>query len=149
MARRTGRLASPLTLALAAALLAALSLSGAPQYAPTAVSQLAPDGRRVAIAALEPTAESEVSPLAGRAPYFLIFEGGVGLIDAIANDFAQEEKTAGARAAYLVSAMGVDCLVAGEVGPRMDSVLRAEDVCFVTARGQAEAVAARLLARGM
>ena len=103
----------------------------------------------LAVATLAPSLNAEVSPLAGRAPYFVVFGPGTTLVEWVENDFAQDEKTAGARAAYLVSSLGVDCLVAGEVGPRMHSVLSAEDVCFVASEGRAADAAAELLASRM
>ena len=46
-------------------------------------------------AALGTDAQSRISPVGGRAPYFLLFEAGEGLVGTVVNDYSDHRKTAG------------------------------------------------------
>ena len=139
MSRATSWIARPPSLALAALCLVFLSPVGeSPGSSPQ--TWICPaGGDRVAVAALGTSSDTEISAIAGRAPYFLIFES-TDFLEVVANEHAKLDRGAGARAAYRLSDLEIDCLVAGEAGSRMRAVLAAEGIEFSVAEGEAAAV---------
>lgn len=140
-------LASPPSMALAALGLVFLSPVGNSPEISDASSPCHPAGNRIAVAALDASRDTEISVLAGRAPYYLVFESSA-LLEIVTNQYAEADRGAGQRAAYRLSDLGIDCLVAGEVGPRMSSVLAAEGIAFSPASGEAAAVILEALELG-
>lgn len=109
---------------------------------------LCPEGDgRIAVAALGMEPDTEISGIAGRAPYFLIFESRQ-LQEILPNEHANTERGAGTRTAYWLSDLEIDCLVAGEVGSRMRAVLDSEGIAFALAEGEATAAISPLRGPG-
>lgn len=145
MQERSRRLAAPPTLGFAALLLTLSALGGRHVEAPLADSPCGHGGDRIAVAALGDHPSTEISALAGRAPYYLLFETDSSGIEVVPNGFSREERGAGANAAHLLSTLGVDCLVAGAVGPKMRAVLDSKGIAFYNSEGHAGAAVADIL----
>jgi predicted Fe-Mo cluster-binding NifX family protein len=101
------------------------------------------DGARIAVASLSASGDAEISAIAARAPYYLIYQSSE-LLEVLPNEHANTEGSAGPRAAYWLSDLEVDCLVAGDVGSRMRAVLASEGIAFATAEGEAATVVSRI-----
>ena len=100
---------------------------------------------KIAVATLEKDEKSEVSPVAGRAPFYLIFEGKK-LIKALKNPFRFGGGGAGFGVAKMLANEGVNLVVCGKAGPNMQMALdqngiKAKFVTGKTAKQVVEKVA--------
>ncbi len=86
---------------------------------------------KIAIASEGPTENDMVSPITGRAPYFLIFEGEK-LIKSVKNPFAFGGGGAGFGVAQMLSNEGVEVLVSGRVGPNVQAFLESKGIKMVS-----------------
>ena len=73
---------------------------------------------KIAIASTGKDAESEVSPISGRAEYYLLFEDGK-LVKTISNPFRMGGGGAGPSVAQMLHNEGVEKVVSGRFGPKM------------------------------
>ena len=85
---------------------------------------------KIAIASLKDDVNSEVSPQAGRAPYYLIFDNKE-LIEAWKNPFTIGGGGAGPAVARYMSEKGVEKIVAGNLGGNMESALTSHGIEFI------------------
>ena len=72
---------------------------------------------KICISATGPTEDSQVSPVFGRCPYFLIFDEEEGKFAAVKNEALQVARGAGIAAAQKISNLGCQVLLTGNVGP--------------------------------
>ncbi len=77
---------------------------------------------RIAIASEKDDVGSTVCPTAGRAPYYLIFDGSE-LVKSIKNPFAVGGGGAGFGVAQMLANEGVDVVISGRFGDNMISSL--------------------------
>ncbi|MFO7570556.1 MAG: NifB/NifX family molybdenum-iron cluster-binding protein [Smithellaceae bacterium] len=95
------------------------------------------DNSRIAVVAQGNTPEAEVSPVAARGPYFLIFDGKDVFIEALANP----HQNAGGSASTLVvdelSGKGVTKIIAGDFGNKMITALKARRISYLKFKGTA------------
>ncbi len=89
---------------------------------------------KIAIAADSDNENSNVSPMGGRAPYYLIFEEGK-LIDTIKNPFAVGGGGAGWSIAHMLADKGVQLVILGKIGPNMASALAEKGIQIKVATG--------------
>ena len=82
---------------------------------------------KVAVASSGKDEDSEVSPISGRAPYYLVYEDGK-LIETIKNPFAIGGGGAGLSVAQMLSNKGVELVVSGRFGPKMEDALKAKGI---------------------
>jgi len=82
---------------------------------------------KIAIAANGKDEESEVSPVSGRTPYILIFEGKK-LIEVFKNPFAVGGGGAGISVAHVLAEKGVNLYIAGKFGPNVVDALKENNI---------------------
>jgi len=88
-----------------------------------------------AIASLGKDKNSEISQVAGRAPYYLIFEGKK-LVKTISNPFRQGGGGAGFGVAKMLANENVGEAVAGKFGGNMVSAMNENKIKTKTAKGK-------------
>lgn len=91
----------------------------------------------IAVAAEGQTAAAQVSKVAARAPYFLLFDAKGGLVEAVANPYLQAAGGAGPQVVDFLAARGVTTVAAGEFGSKMTAAMQAKGMTFKIAGGQA------------
>lgn len=89
----------------------------------------------IAVASDGQSLESDVSPLAGRAPYFLIVDGEGRLREAIENPFKDTRGGAGVSAAGLLAEKNVTIVVAEKFGAKMRDALAAKEIAVFEFEG--------------
>lgn len=82
---------------------------------------------KIAIASTGKDEDSEVSPVAGRTPYFLIYEGKE-LVKTLKNPFAIGGGGAGFAVAKMLKDEGVELVVAGRYGENMTGALEEKGI---------------------
>lgn len=82
---------------------------------------------KIAIASSGKSEDSEISPVAGRAPYFLIYENE-DLVKIIKNPFAIGGGGAGFGVAKMLADEGVKKIVAGHFGDKMLGALEERNI---------------------
>jgi predicted Fe-Mo cluster-binding NifX family protein len=73
---------------------------------------------KIAVASDDGNEDSPVSPIMGRAPHYLIFEGGK-LIEKLGNPFMHGGGGAGLGMAQMLHNEGVEMVIAGKFGPKV------------------------------
>jgi predicted Fe-Mo cluster-binding NifX family protein len=84
---------------------------------------------KIAIASEEKDLNSPISEKGGRAPYYLIFENKK-LIETIKNHFAIGGGGAGWSVAYMLAEKGVNLVIAGKIGNKMEEALNEKNIEF-------------------
>ena len=82
---------------------------------------------KIAIASTGKNEDSEVSPVAGRAPYFLIYENG-NLVKTLKNPFAIGGGGAGFAVAKMLKDEGVELVAAGHYGENLIGALKEKGI---------------------
>lgn len=96
----------------------------------------AADSARIAIASQGKNSDSQVSPIAARSPYFLLFDAQGKLAETMENPHRDAAGGAGSRVADLLSRKGITTVVAGAFGPNMINAMRAKKLTPVEFRGK-------------
>ncbi|PKL52052.1 MAG: hypothetical protein CVV37_03195 [Nitrospira bacterium HGW-Nitrospira-1] len=81
---------------------------------------------------------SKVSSLAGRSPYYLIFDGSGKLIETLNNPDADAKGGAGQSVVNWLSQKGVNSVVAGTFGDRMVSAMKDKGMKYYEFKGTVE-----------
>jgi predicted Fe-Mo cluster-binding NifX family protein len=81
-----------------------------------------------------------VSEMAGRAAYFLLFDGSGNFLSAERNPFASATREAGPKVAAFLSAKGVTLVLAGEFGTKMERALISYNMKYIKQAGVAHEV---------
>jgi predicted Fe-Mo cluster-binding NifX family protein len=84
---------------------------------------------KIAIASINKEKESKISKVAGRAPYYLIFEDKE-LVEVIKNPFASGGGGAGFGIAKMLIDKNVELVIAGEFGENMKQALSERGLKF-------------------
>jgi len=79
---------------------------------------------KVCICATGPNLDSQVSPVFGRCPYFLIVDSGTEEFKVILNSAGQAGRGAGVGAAQIAASEGAKAVICGNFGPNAFSVLQ-------------------------
>ncbi|MFP4022517.1 MAG: NifB/NifX family molybdenum-iron cluster-binding protein [Candidatus Paceibacterota bacterium] len=90
---------------------------------------------KIAIASVQNDKNSEVSDIAGRAPYYLIFNENSELIDSFENPFTEQKGGAGVAVAKMLAEKGVDMVIAGAFGEKMTDALEVEEIEYLEKGG--------------
>lgn len=96
-------------------------------------------GGNVAIAAEANSATAAVSGTAARCPYFLIYDGGGKLLEAVDNPYQSAKRQAGVSVAPFLVQKGVTVVVAGGFGENMIRAMKEKGIEYVQFHGSAEA----------
>ena len=94
---------------------------------------------KVAIASLGKDTNSEVSPQAGRAPYYLIFEDGE-LVEVWKNVFSIGGGGVGPAVAKIMADKKVKKIISSNFGEKMKDALNAKEIDFEEKTGTVEKV---------
>ena len=86
----------------------------------------------VAVAADGPEQNAMVSDKAGRAAYFLFFDGAGKYLRAESNPFIDAPGGAGPKAAVFLSEKGVTLVVAGDFGAKMEQALSSYKIEYIS-----------------
>jgi len=89
----------------------------------------------IAIAALEKSENSLISPKAARAPYYSIFDERGKLLEVISNPFYNNPSSTGPRVADLLAKKNVTLVVAGAFGYKMLKALEIKGIKHYEANG--------------
>lgn len=84
---------------------------------------------KIAVASSGKDEKSLVSPISGRAEYYLIFEGKK-LIEVISNPFQHGGGGAGIGVAQMLSNKGIELVISGKFGPNMQTFLDGKGIKF-------------------
>ena len=90
---------------------------------------------KIAIASIDGKEDGDVSPQAGRAPFYLIYEDGE-LVETLKNPFAVGGGGAGFGVAKMVADKGVNLIVAGRFGPNMIAGLEDRGIKYQETQGK-------------
>jgi len=92
---------------------------------------------KIAIASLGEEISSEISPQAGRAPFYLIFNNKK-LEEVWKNPFNIGGGGAGFSVAKIIADKKVDKVIAGRIGDKMEDALRDKNISFLEVDGLIE-----------
>jgi len=106
---------------------------------PTTNFMYAADKGNVAVAASGKTAAAEVSSIAARSPYFLIFDGNGKLLEAVDNPYKAAKGGTGTSVVPFLAQKGATFVVAGEFGKNMIQAMEARGIGYLEFSGSAEA----------
>jgi predicted Fe-Mo cluster-binding NifX family protein len=102
---------------------------------------------KIAIASVGKDINSEISPVAGRAPYILIFDDEGNLIEEIKNPFAIGGGGAGFGVAKMLSDKEVSIVVAGHFGENMKRALEERCIEYTEKQGIVKSILTDLLSK--
>ena len=98
----------------------------------------AADKGKVAVAAEGKAATAQVSGVAARSPYFLIFDGDGKLLEAIDNPYRVAKGGAGTSVVPFLVQKGVTFVVAGEFGKNMIQTMKSNGIGYLEFKGSAD-----------
>lgn len=90
---------------------------------------------RIAVAADGQEKTGKISKVAGRAPYFIIFDKDSNLLETIANPHADAAGGAGPDTANFLAGKKIKLVLAGRFGPKMAAALKAANIKFIEQQG--------------
>ncbi|MBD3361620.1 hypothetical protein GF358_02385 [Candidatus Woesearchaeota archaeon] len=90
---------------------------------------------KIAISSSGKEKNSEISPVSGRAEYYLIFENGK-LIETISNPFRMGGGGAGIGVAQMLANKGVEMVISGKFGPNMTAFLDEKKIKYKTVQNK-------------
>ena len=79
---------------------------------------------KICVCATGPNLDSQVSPVFGRCPYFLIIDSKTEEFKAVPNPALQAGRGAGVGASQLAASEGATAVICGNFGPNASSVLQ-------------------------
>ena len=90
---------------------------------------------KIAVASPSKDKESEISPISGRAEYYLIFEDG-NLVKAIHNPFRMGGGGAGPSVVQMLANEGVKKIISGRFGPKMIDAMKDKGMDYEEIQGK-------------
>jgi len=94
----------------------------------------------IAIATVGKSANSEISPVAGRAPYYLIFDENGVLLKSIKNPAQRRGRSASSGVIELLIKESCKIVIAGQFGDNMQNQLKANKIEYFESEGIASEV---------
>jgi predicted Fe-Mo cluster-binding NifX family protein len=105
----------------------------------------AEDNGKIAVAAEGRTVTAEVSGVAARSPYFLIFDGAGRLLVAVDNPYKAAKRGAATSVVPFLVQKGVAFVVAGEFGENMIKSMNGKGIEYLEFHGSAEEALRKVL----
>jgi predicted Fe-Mo cluster-binding NifX family protein len=102
-------------------------------------SVYADDKGKIAVATEGKTTAADVSAVAARTPYFLIFDSANSLLEVSDNPYKDKGRRAGPSVATFLAQKGVTFVVAGRFGDNMIQAMKGKGIEYLEFRGSAEA----------
>jgi predicted Fe-Mo cluster-binding NifX family protein len=97
----------------------------------------AADQEKIAVAAEGDTLSAQVSAVAARAPYFLLFDEKGTFVEAVANPHKNAPGGAGAQAVEFLAGKGATVVIAGAFGQKMVGAMQARGMHYLEFKGSA------------
>jgi predicted Fe-Mo cluster-binding NifX family protein len=97
----------------------------------------AADPAKIAVAAEGQAPSSQVSAVAARCPYFLLFDEKGTFVEAVANPHKDAPGGAGAQAVEFLAGKGATVVIAGAFGQKMVGAMQAKGMRYVEFKGSA------------
>jgi predicted Fe-Mo cluster-binding NifX family protein len=110
----------------------------------TQLQEVKPGGR-IAVAAVSDSENSEISSIAGRAPWFLIFDEKGNFMKSVINPGAGMGGGASRAVTDLLVKENCKIMVAGQFGYKMENQLKANKIDFFERKGNAKKVVQHLI----
>ncbi len=79
---------------------------------------------KIAVCSTGPNLDSQISPVFGRCPYFLIVDSETMEFKAILNPASQSGRGAGVGASQIIASEGAGAVICGNLGPNAFSILK-------------------------
>lgn len=98
---------------------------------------------RIAVASAGKEKDSDISGNAGRAPYYLIFDGKGKIMETLKNPFAIGGGGAGFGVAKMLADRDVDLVISGSFGPNMTGALKDRGIGYREMKGKAPEAASK------
>lgn len=95
---------------------------------------------RIAVAALADDVNSDISPVAARAPYYLIFDKDGTFLKAVKNPFSGSARDSSSGVVNLVAKESCKTMIAGEFGYKMQSRLKVNGIAYYERKGSVKEV---------
>ena len=89
----------------------------------------------IAVAADGQEKTGRISKVAGRAPYFLIFDKNSNVLETVANPHADAAGGAGPKTAKFLADKKINLVMAGSFGQKMAAALTAANIKFIEQQG--------------
>lgn len=89
----------------------------------------------IAVAADNQEKNGSISKVAGRAPYFLMFDENGNLLESIANPYNNAARGAGSKVASFLADKKITIVIAGRFGSRMKFALETAKIKYVEQQG--------------
>jgi predicted Fe-Mo cluster-binding NifX family protein len=105
----------------------------------------AQDKEKIAVCTEGRTANAQVSRLAARCSYFLLFDRSGKLLEAVANPHKAVRRNAGSAVVAFLAQKGVGGIVAGEFGGKMVQAMKSQGVQYFQAQGDADTAVKEVL----
>jgi predicted Fe-Mo cluster-binding NifX family protein len=107
----------------------------------------AADPAKIAVAAEGKAPSSQVSAVAARCPYFLLFDEKGTFVEAVANPHKDAPGGAGSQAVEFLAGKGVTVVIAGAFGQKMVVAMKARGMRYLEFKGSAADAVKLALAR--
>lgn len=108
-------------------------------------SVYADDKGKIAVAAEGKTTAADVSAVAARSPYFLIFDSANSLLEVLDNPYKDTGRRAGPSVATFLAQNGVTFVIAGQFGDNMIQAMKGKGIEYLEFRGSAESALDKVL----
>ena len=90
---------------------------------------------RIAVASDNQEKTGQISKVAARADYFLIFDRDGNLLETVANPHADVAGGAGPKAAKFLAEKKINLVIAGKIGSKMAAALKSANINYIEKQG--------------